>query len=423
MKKNVLKNWNLWACIPIPAIMLMILYFTLQPGDVTTVTSGAVAEKVYHVLDGNRNPLNLQQKDLLNTYTRVFAHMTEFALLSAAVGLAASANGIRRYLRSIYMFCFCLPVAVTDEIIQSFIPGRECDIIDLGKDLFGAGLMAVLFLVFGASGPLIAKAVDGEKRRRAFMNIRIDDVAFSEAAEKIRAYAGDTGMHLVITPNADHIVKAEKDAAFRELFEKADLIVPDGMPLLWIADSLGCPLLERVTGADLLPEVCAFAQEDGRRIYFLATDEKTVSAAVEQVKSLWPGIPAVDGYAPSMNFAEDAEESAHILKKVAEFETDILVVGLGAPKSEKWIAEHKEQLQCHVALPFGAAVSFLAKEKRRAPKWMQRHGLEWFSRFLQEPFRLFRRYFIDDVKIFRLALKYRDRTISGYTGKDQGTET
>ena len=98
-------------------------------------------------------------------------------------------------------------------------------------------------------------------------------------------------------------------------------------------------------------------------------------------------------------------------------------MGLGAPKSEKWIAEHKEQLQCHVALPFGAAVSFLAKEKRRAPKWMQRHGLEWFSRFLQEPFRLFRRYFIDDVKIFRLALKYRDRTISGYTGKDQGTET
>ncbi|MBR6850262.1 MAG: VanZ family protein, partial [Lachnospiraceae bacterium] len=117
MKKNVLKNWNLWACIPIPAIMLMILYFTLQPGDVTTVTSGAVADKVYRVLDGNKNPLDVYQKNLLNTYTRVFAHMTEFALLSAAVGLAASANGIRRYLRSIYMFCFCLPVAVTDEII------------------------------------------------------------------------------------------------------------------------------------------------------------------------------------------------------------------------------------------------------------------------------------------------------------------
>ena len=99
MKKNVLKNWNLWACIPIPAIMLMILYFTLQPGDVTTVTSGAVADKVYRVLDGNKNPLDVYQKNLLNTYTRVFAHMTEFALLSAAVGLAASANGIRRYLR------------------------------------------------------------------------------------------------------------------------------------------------------------------------------------------------------------------------------------------------------------------------------------------------------------------------------------
>jgi len=422
MKKSVLKTWNLWACIPIPLVMLMILYFTLQPGNVTTVTSGAVADKVYRVLDGNKNPLDHYQKDLLNTYTRIFAHMTEFALLSLSVGLAASANGIRRYLRSMYMFLFCLPVAVTDEIIQSFIPGRECDIVDLGKDLFGAGLIAVLFLVFGASGTLAAKISDGDKRRRAFMNIRIDDVAFSEAAEKIRGFAGEQGMHLVITPNADHIVKAEKDAAFRELFEKADLIVPDGMPLLWIADSLGCPLLERVTGADLLPEVCAFAQEDGRRIFFLATDEKTVSAAVKQVKYAWPGIPAVGGYAPSMNFSEDAEESERILKKVAEFGTDILVVGLGAPKSEKWIAEHKDRLQCHVALPFGAAVSFLAKEKRRAPKWMQRHGLEWFSRFLQEPVRLFRRYFIEDVKIFRLALKYRDRTIRGYTGKEQETE-
>ena len=418
MKKNALKNWNLWACIPIPAVMLMILYFTLQPGDVTTVTSGAVADKVYHVLDGDRNPLSLQQRDVLNTYTRVFAHMTEFALLSLTVGLAATANGIRRYLRSIYMFCFCLPVAVTDEIIQSFVPGRECDIVDLGKDLFGAGLMAVLFLLFGATGALTVRSVDEKKRRRKFMNIRIDDVAFSEAVEKIRTYAGDAGMHLVITPNADHIVKAEKDTEFRELFETADLIVPDGMPLLWVADSLGCPLLERVTGADLLPEICAFAQEDGRRIFFLATDEKTVSAAVEQVKKNWPGIPAADGYAPSMAFAEDAEESARILEKVEQFRTDILVVGLGSPKSEKWIAEHRDRLKCHVALPFGAAVSFLAKEKRRAPKWMQRHGLEWFSRFLQEPIRLFRRYFIEDVKIFRLALKYRNRTIEGYTGAD-----
>ena len=419
MKISFIKNWKLWTFLPVVVMIVLIFRFSLQPGNVSDATSGRVAEKIYDALDRGRNPLTSVQKNLFNTYIRMFAHMTEFALLSVFVGVAATVNGIRRYLRSFYMFFFSFPIAIIDELIQSFVPGRECDLIDLSKDLFGAGLMAVFFFLFGIIRTLDAECNDPNTRRRKFMNIRIDDVAFSEAVEKIRAFAGEEGVHLVITPNADHIVKAEKDAEFRELYDTADLVVADGMPLLWIADSLGCPLLERVTGADLLPEVCGVAAKDQRRMYLLATDEKVVSAAVAKIKADYPGIPAVDGYAPSMSFAEDAEESERILQKVAEFQTDILVVGLGAPKSEKWIAMYKDRLKCRVALPFGAAVSFIAREKKRAPKWMRRHGLEWFSRFLQEPVRLFRRYFIDDVGIFWLALKYRDRTIAGYTGKEQ----
>ncbi len=419
MKKSFLKRWNLWACIPVVVMIVLIYRFSLQPGEVTTVTSGTVAEKIYQALDHGKNPLDYHQKSLFNGAVRVMAHMTEFAVLSVLIGLAATANGIRGHLRSLYMFGCSVPVAISDEILQYFIPGRECDLVDLGKDLFGAGLMAVLFLVFGATKTWKVKKIDAEQRRRKFMNICIDDVAFTEAVEQIRGFAGTEGVNLVITPNADHIIKAEKDPEFRKLYDTADLVVADGMPLLWIADSLGCPLLERITGADLLPEVCDLAQKDSRRIFLLATDEKTVRSAVEQIRKNYPGIPAVDGYAPSMNFSEDAEESGRILEKVKAFETDILVVGLGAPKSEKWIAAHKEQLACKVALPFGAAVSFIAKERRRAPKWMRKHGLEWLSRFLQEPVRLFRRYFIDDSRIFLLALKYRDRTISGYTGESE----
>ena len=421
MKREFLKSWKLWAFAPALLMVVVIFYFSSQPGEVSDVTSGRVADEIYRFLDGGNYPPDIYQQIMFNSLIRVFAHMTEFAVLAALFGTAFTINGIRRYLRSYYMFFLSFSVAVIDELLQLFVPGRECDPIDLAKDLFGAGLMAVFFLLFGAQRSLTVTKVDGERRRRRFMNIAIDDVAFTEAAEQIRAFAGAEGMHLVITPNADHIVKAEADAEFRGLFETADLIVPDGMPLLWIADSLGCPLLERVTGADLLPEVCRIAAEDRRRIYLLATDEKTITAAVGQIRKVYPGIPAVDGYAPSMSFAEDAEESARILKKVRDFGADILVLGLGAPKSEKWIAAHRDELACHVALPFGAAVSFLAKEKHRAPKWMQRHGLEWFSRFLQEPVRLFRRYFIEDIRIFRLALKYKDRTIAGYTGTDEDT--
>ncbi|MBR1470267.1 MAG: VanZ family protein [Lachnospiraceae bacterium] len=418
MKKEFLKNWNIWAYVPALAAVCMIFFFGTQPGEPSGTASETVALEIYNAFDKGQHPLSYAQLEMLNGFIRSLAHMMEYALLSILIGAAFTANGIRRQLRSFYMFFCCVPVAFTDEFIQLFVKDRNGSFLDVLKDLFGAGLMAVFFFLFGAYKTLPAVVAENGSRRRAFMNIRIDDVAFSEAVEQIMAFAAEGPASLVITPNADHIVKAEEDPDYRRLYEKADLIVTDGMPLLWIAESMGCPILERVTGADLLPEICAGAEREGRRIFILATDEKLIGAAIGQLKQRFPGIPAADGYAPIMSFEEDETESEKILRKVADFHTDILVVALGAPKSEKWIAKYQNRLQCHVALPFGAAVSFIAKEKKRAPKWMQKRGLEWFSRFLQEPARLFKRYFQDDVKIFLLALKYRDRTVSGFTGED-----
>ena len=99
MKISFIKKWKLWAFLPVVAMIGLIFYFSLQPGNVSDVTSGRVAEKIYEVLDGGRNPLNMVQKDLFNSFIRVFAHMAEFALLAVLVGVAVTVNGIRRYLR------------------------------------------------------------------------------------------------------------------------------------------------------------------------------------------------------------------------------------------------------------------------------------------------------------------------------------
>ncbi len=117
-----------------------------------------------------------------------------------------------------------------------------------------------------------------------------------------------------------------------------------------------------------------------------------------------------------MGFGKKQGDIERAIKQINKVGADILVVGLGAPKSEKFIAKNRHRIKAKVALPIGAAIAFAAGMQKRAPEWMSNMGLEWFYRFLQEPGRLFKRYFIEDIRIFFMALKYRDRTVEGYTG-------
>jgi exopolysaccharide biosynthesis WecB/TagA/CpsF family protein len=112
-----------------------------------------------------------------------------------------------------------------------------------------------------------------------------------------------------------------------------------------------------------------------------------------------------------MDFGQDKEEVDKAIKAINARKPDILVLSLGSPKQEKFLYKYKDQMEFGVALPVGAAVDFEAGNVNRAPKWMRSIGLEWFYRFLQEPGRLFKRYFIDDMKIFYLAWKYRNEVV------------
>lgn len=149
------------------------------------------------------------------------------------------------------------------------------------------------------------------------------------------------------------------------------------------------------------------AAKEGHTMFLLGAGEGVAEAAKSKLTQNYPGLKIVGTYSPPMGFERDEKEVEKAIRIVNRKKPQILVVGLGAPKQEKFIYRYRDQMDFHVALPFGAAIDFEAGMVKRAPLWMRKLGLEWLFRFFQEPGRLFKRYFIDDMKIFWLAWKYR----------------
>ena len=410
------QKWNILSLLPAIAVVGVIFYYSLQPGDVSQASSDTVSAGLISIF-GGLITLTPQQFITYGNIVRILAHVAEYAVLAVAIGYASTRNGIRRQLRAGYMCLICFWVAMVDEFVQIFVPGRYGDPRDLMMDMLGAVMVSVVILKLRKTRPLPRPAeLDG--KRKAYLNIEVDDVTFAEAVDRIMAFASEDeyNCHLLVTPNVDHVIKLETDKEFAEVYKHADLITPDGTPLMWIGESFNCPLKEKISGADLLEPVCERAAKEGRSLFFFGTSDEVINAAKEKLCAKYPGLNIAGGYAPPMGFGKKQGDIERAVKQINKESADILVVGLGAPKSEKFVTNNRDRLNAKVALCIGAAIAFSAGMQKRAPEWMSRVGLEWFYRFLQEPGRLFKRYFIDDIKIFFMALKYRDRTIAGYTG-------
>ncbi len=246
--------------------------------------------------------------------------------------------------------------------------------------------------------------------RIRLFDIDIDPLKQSEAVARLMGWIRDDGVpqcRYVVTPNVDHTRLLQESADLRAAYSDADLVLADGMPVVLASRLLRRPLPERVTGADLTPALFAAATPDRpMTVYLLGAAEGVGERAARNIESRWPAVKVVGTYSPPMGFEKDAAENESILARIAAVEPDVLVVGLGAPKQERWVHRHRSGLRTRVALCVGATIDFLAGEKRRAPLWMQRSGLEWMHRMLTEPRRLVRRY-AHDAWIFP-KLVYRE---------------
>jgi N-acetylglucosaminyldiphosphoundecaprenol N-acetyl-beta-D-mannosaminyltransferase len=235
------------------------------------------------------------------------------------------------------------------------------------------------------------------------LGIDIDNVTFHETLNKIERLIENRKPSFIVTPNVDHLITLQEDADFREIYKRADLAVPDGAPLLWAAFFLRTPLKERVPGSDLFPAICEIAAQKGYKVFFLGglpgVTERAKSALVERC----PGINVVGTYSPPFGFEHDPAEKEKIWARIKKSKPDILFVGLGAPKQEKFIWQSLDIVKVPVSMGIGIAFDFMAGTIPRAPRVMQKVGMEWLFRLFLEPRRLFKRYILRDMKFFKLV--------------------
>lgn len=233
----------------------------------------------------------------------------------------------------------------------------------------------------------------------SFAGIRIDNLTMLEVIDEIEKLIRKEDSSYVVTPNAAHIVLVQKDKEFKGVYNYASLVLSDSIPLIWAAKILGFPLKERITGTDLLFSLSNLSSQNNYKIFLLGARKQIIEKATENLRRKFLNLQIVgscNGY-----FNDDKK----IIEKINKVQPDVLFIGMGFPKQEKWIHKYINQLDIKVAICIGGVFDVIAGKTKRAPKWMQKCGLEWFFRLCQEPGRLWRRYLIGNTIFLYLVLK------------------
>jgi N-acetylglucosaminyldiphosphoundecaprenol N-acetyl-beta-D-mannosaminyltransferase len=223
------------------------------------------------------------------------------------------------------------------------------------------------------------------------MGVPVSNVTMDEAIEFIDASIRRGGFHQFATANVDFIKNAIEDPEMQQILFGCDLVVPDGMPLLWVSRLLNCPLRERVCGVDMVPRLAELASRRGYRIFLLGAKESVSRKAAENLQQMYPDLEICGRYSPPVAPLNQMDHD-QILRRIDAARPDILLVAFGNPKQEKWISMHRDRLAVPACIGVGGTLDFIAGAIPRAPKWMRGAGLEWFYRCSQEPLRLTRRY-------------------------------
>ena len=261
------------------------------------------------------------------------------------------------------------------------------------------------------SGPgLLARAERKLAAPVSILGVPFDHVTMPQAIAAIEDMIGAQRPHYIATANVDFLVQSMEDADLRRILVEADMVLCDGTPLLWVSRWLGNPLPERVAGADLVPQLLGVAAQKGYRIFFLGGKPEVAARAVQRLQEKYPNIEIAGHYSPPFAPLEKMDH-AEIGRRIREAAPDILLVSFGCPKAEKWISMNYQSLGVPVSMGVGATIDFLAGQVKRAPVWMQRVGLEWVFRLLQEPARLGPRYG-KDLRRFGWAIGQQMRTVA-----------
>ena len=247
----------------------------------------------------------------------------------------------------------------------------------------------------------------------AILGIPFHQTTLAGAVDSIDAMIAAGGTHYVVTPNVDFLVKAQRDNELRKILIHADLVLCDGKPIVWASHLLGGVLASRVAGSDLIPLLLQRSAQKNWRIFLLGGSPDVAAEAARRIAVSYPTLPEVAHYSPSYGPLEGMDNEA-IHERIRSAKPDIMLVCFGCPKQEKWISRNLGSLDVPAVIAAGATIDFLAGSVARAPVWMQRAGLEWIFRLVQEPRRLIRRYTDDLVHFIPAVLwqRWRQRPAS-----------
>ncbi len=230
-----------------------------------------------------------------------------------------------------------------------------------------------------------------DSRRPVVGGIPIDALTIEEARHALRQAMGTRRLHHVATVNMDFISRSQRDPLVRSVFGRTHLNLPDGAPVVWLGRLTGQHIPERVAGADLVPLIVADAADRGAGVFLLGGENGVAHAAASALVARHPALRICGVLEPARASVEELESEA-ILQQITDSGADVLLVALGHPKQDLWIDRHRERLPVSIAVGVGCVFDLLAGRATRAPRWMQRAGLEWLYRVAHEPARLGGRY-------------------------------
>ena len=240
--------------------------------------------------------------------------------------------------------------------------------------------------------------------RVTICDVEVDALDEREALERIETMVASRAPHLMVVVNASKLVLASEDPRLHAIIRDASLVTADGMSVVWGAKICGGRLPGRVTGIDTMESLVARAAERGWRVFFLGAKRESLEAAVANLRRSHPSLVVAgmrDGYFKG--------KEAEVAAEVRDARPDLLFVAMGSPAQEYFLSEHLEAMGVPFSLGVGGSFDHIAGFSRRAPRWMQRAGLEWLHRFASEPRRLWRRYLIGNARYALLLLRTRGR--------------
>lgn len=253
-----------------------------------------------------------------------------------------------------------------------------------------------------SAGPSANPAVP----RFSVLGAKVHAVQIPDVISQMRDWIarGEAGHYVAVT-SMHGVMEARHESKFRRVLADADLVVPDGMPLIWIGRLRGYVLHRRVYGPELMLRFCEQTSRTACRHFFYGGKPGVAEQLAESLAKSCPGMEIAGTYSPPFRSLAP-EEDADIVDQINRAAPDVLWIGLGTPKQELWMREHRDLLRVPVMIGVGAAFDFLSSRKKQAPVWMRDHGLEWLFRLFQEPHRLWRRYLINGAEfIFLVVLK------------------